>query len=295
VTQLKFETAGNALPDDKVLDHFGCWPSDDPGANAKRKGARTIKVNADFDAVIFATGIDDFVEVFTRGKDPDTGKYFFAEMPAEWGEMSKHVRTVATQAAQVWLDRDLDQLGWHRGSGIITAFEPPFETWADMTHTLASERAWRTAKKHGKVDSDKVRSVAYFCAVLPERDVRENGEKIANNVEKNLTELLDRKIKPLWPAAFRNHHTARDFAIAHHVQANCKGSDRYTLSLPGSIEHRISPLDPSILNMAIAGDWTASGIDASCVESAVMSGMLAAFAITNDQPTLESIVGYDHP
>jgi hypothetical protein len=46
--------------------------------------------------------------------------------------------------------------------------------------------------------------------------------------------------------------------------------------------------------MAIAGDWTAAGLDAGCIETAVMSGMLAAFAITG-QPTLESIVGYDHP
>jgi hypothetical protein len=31
------------------------------------------------------------------------------------------------------------------------------------------------------------------------------------------------------------------------------------------------------------------------VEAAVMSGMLAAHAITGDEPKLENIVGYDHP
>ena len=47
--------------------------------------------------------------------------------------------------------------------------------------------------------------------------------------------------------------------------------------------------------MTIAGDWTACGLDVGCVEAAVMSGMLAAHAITGDEPALESIIGYDHP
>jgi uncharacterized protein with NAD-binding domain and iron-sulfur cluster len=49
------------------------------------------------------------------------------------------------------------------------------------------------------------------------------------------------------------------------------------------------------MNMSIAGDWTASGLDAGCVEAAVMSGMLAAYAICDDAALLDSIVGYDHP
>ena len=47
--------------------------------------------------------------------------------------------------------------------------------------------------------------------------------------------------------------------------------------------------------MTIAGDWTACGLDVGCVEAAVMSGMLAAHAITGKEPALDSIIGYDHP
>jgi hypothetical protein len=46
--------------------------------------------------------------------------------------------------------------------------------------------------------------------------------------------------------------------------------------------------------MTIAGDWTACGLDAGCVEAAVMSGMLAATAISG-KPDLNAIIGYDHP
>jgi uncharacterized protein with NAD-binding domain and iron-sulfur cluster len=65
-------------------------------------------------------------------------------------------------------------------------------------------------------------------------------------------------------------------------------------SLPGSTGYRISPLDMTFDNLTIAGDWTATGLDSGCIESAVMSGQLAAHAISG-KPELRDIVGYDHP
>ena len=47
--------------------------------------------------------------------------------------------------------------------------------------------------------------------------------------------------------------------------------------------------------MTIAGDWTACGLDAGCIEAAVMSGMLAACAITGSPRISRPIIGYDHP
>ena len=76
--------------------------------------------------------------------------------------------------------------------------------------------------------------------------------------------------------------------------ANVNPSDRYVLSLPGSVRYRLSPLDMSFDNLTIAGDWTATGLDTGCIESAVMSGRLAAHALSQ-QPPLQDIVGYDHP
>jgi hypothetical protein len=76
--------------------------------------------------------------------------------------------------------------------------------------------------------------------------------------------------------------------------ANTSGTDRYTLSLPGTLDCRISPLDRRFDNFTVAGDWTGCGHHAGCVEAAVMSGMLAANALSL-QPLLSQIVGYDHP
>jgi uncharacterized protein with NAD-binding domain and iron-sulfur cluster len=46
--------------------------------------------------------------------------------------------------------------------------------------------------------------------------------------------------------------------------------------------------------LTIAGDWTSCGFDVGCVEAAVMSGKLAAHAISSF-PRLEDIIAYDHP
>jgi uncharacterized protein with NAD-binding domain and iron-sulfur cluster len=71
-------------------------------------------------------------------------------------------------------------------------------------------------------------------------------------------------------------------------------SDRYSQALPGSTRYRISPLDRSYDNLTVAGDWTNSSLNMGCVEGAVMSGLLAAHALSG-LPKLASITGYDHP
>ena len=66
------------------------------------------------------------------------------------------------------------------------------------------------------------------------------------------------------------------------------------LSLPGSGRHRIKPGETGFDNLVIAGDWTDCGLNAGCVEAAVMSGRLAAHAVSGS-PSLEDIVGYRRP
>ena len=391
VASLNFRTRGDGAMLDELsadaLDDQGCWPdrADHCFAKALKRGAgtRALSLGKDFDGVICAMGIDDFQKACAaalENKD-NTG----STLPAEWAKMCAEVKTVATQAAQVWLDKDINSLGWYRGSGLITALDLPFDTWADMTHILAAERAWRRTPSA----FDKARSVAYFCTVLPESEIEKaktrgagildqlsklageirdgKGEAIAlrawartmitsiaseesiallpqglrdslmeelnelgqnpasetseassqdlydllsaarerverylarsaleEKIDSDLTRMLTSKMRPLWPAAFTDRSNASNLVIDRHVQANFEGSDRYTLSLPGSIVHRISPLDRSVENMTIAGDWTSCGLDAGCVEAAVMSGMLAACAISG-KPDPKSIIGYDHP
>ena len=122
VTRLDFTTRGDPAALDAIgrtaaLDHFGCWPDDERlFADAASKGGKetsALRADEDFDAVIFAMGVDDFVKVCADGADTKTDLF---RLP-QWSAMRKHVKTTATKAAQVWLNRDLDELGWRRGPG----------------------------------------------------------------------------------------------------------------------------------------------------------------------------------
>ena len=63
---------------------------------------------------------------------------------------------------------------------------------------------------------------------------------------------------------------------------------------PGKLSLPDLPARLDYDNLTIAGDWTDCGFNEGCVEAAVMSGRLAAHAISR-YPPLDEIVGYDHP
>jgi uncharacterized protein with NAD-binding domain and iron-sulfur cluster len=293
VTSLTFAApapdAKIATRDGGPLDHFGCWPESSGRISDEDAGQVVLNVYDDFDLVILATGLEGFaalVESTGLSLKKGRGK---STLPPAWQGAMMPGQTVGTRAAQVWLTKDLEELGWYRGSGIISALGLQYDTWADMTHTLRSEKAWRksvptrTAAPPGKKEAslDEARSVAYFCGVVP--DTYEPS--FSGDLETLLTGM-----KAIWPA-----FDAAIGSLASHAQANIVGTDRYSLSLPGTIRGRLSPLDRSVVNLTVAGDWTSCGLDAGCVEAAVMSGMLAAVAITGDETAIDAIIGYDHP
>ena len=58
--------------------------------------------------------------------------------------------------------------------------------------------------------------------------------------------------------------------------------DRYVLTLVGSSKTRLQPGASGYTNLFLAGDWTDYGLNLGCFEGAVMSGLMAANAITGD-------------
>ena len=238
---------------------------------------------------------------------------FIASNP-RWRHMVERVKTVATQAFQVWLNADLQELGWEIEPVTLTSFVKPFDTWADMGHVVPAEN-WRGRPP---------RTAAYFCNILADPPHQPDASDIdypsrrRKEVRDSAIAFLNRDIQNLWPNAKRrsgefrwellvdpnaivkkktkkkqNKSTRAQFN-SQYWTANVNPSDRYVLSVPGSPEYRISPLDNTYDNLTIAGDWTDCSLNVGCVEAAVMSGRLAAHAISN-WPALDDIVGYDHP
>jgi uncharacterized protein with NAD-binding domain and iron-sulfur cluster len=294
-----------------------CWPSKPDwaqlvdGDRLEREGwdfeshwdrrkatTRKLRVVDDFDFVVLGVGL---------GAIPHVCRDFLARDP-RWRTMAERVQTVATQSFQVWLREGLEDLGWAHALSSFSAFVQPFDTWADMRHLLAEE-GW-TAPPRGLV---------YACSVLgdppapPDRADADYPARRRAEVRDNAIRFLDNDLSQLCPNASRAPGRFRwellvdpdgggsgDGAAdesrfdSQYWRANVNPSDRYTLALPGTARHRISPLDNTYDNLTIAGDWTHSGDNTGCVEAAVMSGRLAAHAIAH-VPPLEDIIGYDHP
>jgi uncharacterized protein with NAD-binding domain and iron-sulfur cluster len=77
---------------------------------------------------------------------------------------------------------------------------------------------------------------------------------------------------------------------SQYFHANVQPSERYVLSLPGSDKYRLAPNESGFRNLTLAGDWTECGLNAGCVEAAVMSGMLASNNISQF-PAKADVVG----
>jgi uncharacterized protein with NAD-binding domain and iron-sulfur cluster len=266
----------------------------------RKDSTKTLRVIRDFDFVVLGIGIGAIPYVCRE----------IIERDARWRAMVTNVKTVATQAFQIWVREDLQELGWEAPPVTLSGFVKPFDTWADMGQVIPAE-AWRTPP----------RTVAYFCSVLGDppagTDIDDPSYPVARReeVRRNAVAFLEGQIKHLWPNSVtaaggfrwdllvdpredetetkRRSKGAARFA-AQFWTANVNPSDRYALALPGTLKYRISPLDNTYDNLTIAGDWTDCGFNEGCVEAAVMSGRLAAHAIAQ-APALEEIVAFDHP
>ena len=76
-----------------------------------------------------------------------------------------------------------------------------------------------------------------------------------------------------------NGHRGAAALETQHVSVNIDPSDRYVQSVPGSDRYRLRSDESGYDNLVLAGDWTDSGMNAGCIEAAVMSGLQAANAL----------------
>jgi uncharacterized protein with NAD-binding domain and iron-sulfur cluster len=265
----------------------------------RKVDTRHLHAGRDFDAVVLGVSI---------GALPHVARELI-ERDGHWRRMVEEVKTVATQALQLWLKPDMAQLGWREPPVNLSGFVEPFDTWADMSH-LVPEESWKSPPG----------ALAYFCSVLPDARPEETQApdfpaRQRERVRAHAIDFLNQHLPALWPRAVSQpghfrwellHCTADEAASpvsrptgeeridTQYLTANVSPTERYVLTVPGSTRFRISPLELSFDNLTIAGDWTASGLNTGCIESAVMSGKLAAHALSG-APRLEDIIGYDHP
>jgi uncharacterized protein with NAD-binding domain and iron-sulfur cluster len=238
---------------------------------------RVLRRGVDFDHIVLATSVGML--------DLIAGELIVAR--PEWRDMTGHLRTVATQAFQLWLRPEESTLGWDRPGVTTSGYVAPFDTWASMPQTLWTEQ-WPEA--------DRPRTVAYFCGALdaewpPRDDPAGYVDRCRQRVLDSAADYLDHHVGLYLPYAVTadgfawhllagvNGHRGHDALTTQHVSVNIDPSDRYVQSVPGSDKYRLRPDESGFDNLVLAGDWTDSGINAGCIEAAVLSGLQAANAL----------------
>ncbi|WP_106746079.1 NAD(P)-binding protein [Yoonia maritima] len=275
-----------------------CWPSK-PLWGQLKNGAELEASGIDFEcekepptgtpySLKRGTDFDEVILGASLGSLP----YMASELIAasnRWKMMLDKVQTVATQAAQFWVDNTAAEMGWndvvakHNIGGIpadlktvITSFIEPLDTWADMSDLIGRED-W-TAPGPA--------SIAYFCSPA------KNAGVDPIPFEDRVMDWANNALLQMWPKAEKNgkfdldllHSEKADTGPgkfkSQYFRQNFYGSERYVLSVPGSVQYRLPPDGTGFENLYVAGDWTRCGINAGCVEAATISGLAAARGLT---------------
>jgi uncharacterized protein with NAD-binding domain and iron-sulfur cluster len=243
------------------------------------------KTLVDFDAVVLAIPV---------GSHPYICEELIARNP-RWKAMVDRLGTIYTQAFQVWMSADMDELGVDWPPATTGGYLEPFDTYADMRQLIARED-W---------PAGAIGSIGYFCNAMPtprgvpsREDTRVPVEADAR-VKANALEFLRVAMAPLWPGGVRRYPTEFRWELlvdddedatgparfdSQFWRANVDPSERYVLSLPGTSQYRLAPNESGFENLVFAGDWTRCGLNSGCVEAAVMSGLLAAAAVDGTHP-----------
>ncbi|RJG25871.1 NAD(P)-binding protein [Massilia cavernae] len=278
------DPAQAVLLQEREVDLESHW-SDWPGIYQREYGQplpeMTLQRGRDFDTVVFGIPAGSLAALCPR----------LLAQSAPLKAASEQLRTVSTQAYQVWMDRDLGELGWPAQPGgqqpVLTGFSKPYDTWAPMDHLLPRED-WPAGRRPG--------NVSYLCSVLPMSAYPPPSEhgfpaRATALAKEGAIRQLDGEIVALWPSAGRPgafpwHWLAdpqgRDGEArfgAQYWRANVGPSERYVQCAAGTAQYRLPADGSGFSNLYLAGDWLKTGADAGCIEAAVMGGMQASRAI----------------
>jgi uncharacterized protein with NAD-binding domain and iron-sulfur cluster len=262
------------------LEAHGCtWP------DAER---RVLRRGIDFDVAVLAIPVG-MAEVVCRELIDDR---------REWRNMAANVATVATQAFQIWLREPEPALGWPHPGTTMSGYTDPFDTWASMPQLIDAED-WP--------DDDRPAAIAYFCGVMPTprrpADAPSHADGYRDQVRERAVTFLDRSLGHLLPGAVGDHGFRWDLLCGRDGMAgraafdsqfwtaNVDPADRYVQSLPGTSRYRLRSDESGYDNLFLAGDWTDSGLNAGCIEAAVLSGLQAANAVLG-RARNHRVVGY---
>jgi uncharacterized protein with NAD-binding domain and iron-sulfur cluster len=268
---------------------------------------RTLEHGVDYDQIVFAISL---------GAVPYLCKDLIAEDPA-WSDMVANIPALTTQAMQVWLSRDLYELGWETPLDAAanelalsgTYFCPPNGN-ANFPDLIKWEN-WPA--------DQTPKALWYFCGLMPDYEVpppftdTDYPRRQADRVKAQCIQYLQSSIGTMLPKAtvLANNPIGDpiglDFGLlvdprgpqaqgvsrfdSQFWRANIDPTERYVTTPPGSSQYRLEAWGSGFDNLVLAGDWIYTGLNVGSFEGATMGGKLASHALSA-YPPLKDIIGY---
>ena len=240
-----------------------------------------LQAGVDFDKAIVGISVGGLKEVCAS---------FPTRLPrSNWGPMFDAITLTRTCAMQLWMRRDMDDLGAVSAGRTLTGADQPYSSWSDMTHLLSRE-TWSGA--------DVPRSIIYFCGQIqgPQNGMPANikaYDLAVSWLETNSLFYWPRAVSPSSPYSLDpkliydpDPNAPGDVLTRQYIRANCAPSDLYVQSPKDSVYTRMDAHQSGLENLFLAGDWTRNGINSGCAESAARSGYRCAMAMLGRLPEL---------
>jgi uncharacterized protein with NAD-binding domain and iron-sulfur cluster len=277
-----------------------CWPSDPnwselvdgaamqaAGVNFESRwsawpgiGQVELVAGVDFDHVINGTSVAEHKNICKP----------LMAANARYRHMVEGLRSVQTQSAQLWFTVTPEQAGAPNPPVIATAYAKPLDTWADMSFLIPHE-SWGA--------DPEVKFLTYLCSAFPDATVippytdHDFPARERARVEANMVDWLTRSAGHVWPGITDpNNPAGIDWSTlwgpeagalklkSQYLRANIDPTERYVMSTPGTTKLRLKADESGFSNLTLCGDWIYTSLAAGCVESAVMSGLHAAEAVS---------------
>ena len=256
---------------------------------APRGEPKTLRLGDDFDEVVLG--------ISTGALKDMTGA--LQQASPQWADMLSAVKTVGTQAMQLWLLTPSDKYGFQEladacnsapiepsdpAETLMTSFAEPLDTWANMSDLLVRAN-WP--------EENSPQSIAYFCSPRPQQQVPVpyDEEREMKDFQDQCRAFMNGKLGEIWPslssdsvfdydALFPDGGSPEERFDWQYFRVNDFGSERYVQSVTNSVFARLRSDQSGFLNLSLAGDWTLNGVNAGCVEAATNSGAQAAENVT---------------